>query len=118
MRNTNEKLDALLKKEWHKNFRIASLITALFIILAMAILAYSTGNTKQVNASVTGFHSQASESHESFYLVVQLESGGVKKIKAPRALGIKKGDTVILNKRETNLLGFSSYTFNMIRVQK
>ena len=118
MNDSKERLDTLLKREWHKKFRLYSVVIALSLIVISGIVAYSTGKIIDVTADVISLHSQASDSNEDYYLVVKLESGEVIKISAPRETGIRKGDSVNLKKRETNLFGFISYTLNIIGNQK
>lgn len=118
MSNRNKKLDELLKKEWHKKFRLFSIAFAIMLVIAFGFLSYLTGDTTNVNAVVTGFHSQASESNESYYIVAELKSGEIKIVKVAREAGLRKGDTVILNKRKTNFFGFLSYSFNMVNYQQ
>jgi len=115
MNEANKKLDDLLKKEGHKKFRMYSIVFALLVISAMGVVAYSTGETVSVNAKVTALHSQASEELGArFYIIVNLESGSVVKLEIPREASVKKGDTVILNERKTNLFGFINYSFQRV----
>ena len=118
MNDTNKKIDKLLKEDWHKNFRALSIVFAIFLLCFICYLAFSSGDTINVNANVTGFQSQSSESGESYFLITKLESGQVIIVKAPREAGIKKGDTVIINKRTTNFFGFTSYSFNMVATRE
>ncbi|MCP3851988.1 MAG: hypothetical protein GY694_17390 [Gammaproteobacteria bacterium] len=114
MNDTNKKIDKLLNEDWHKNFRTLSIVFAIFLFCFLCYLAFSSGDTINVKANVTGFQSQSSESGENYYLVTKLESGQVIIVKAPREVGIKKGDTVVINRRTTNFFGLTSYSFNMV----
>jgi len=115
MNDANKKLDYLLKKEGHKKFRLFSILFALLVITTMGVIAYSTGESISVKAEVTALYSQASEElGERFYIIVNLESGSIVKLEVPREIGVRKGDTVILNERKTNLFGLLNYSFQRV----
>ena len=115
MNDVNKKLDDLLRKEGHKKFRLYSILFALLVITTMGVIAYSTGESISIKAEVTALHSQASEElGERFYIIVNLESGRVVKLEVPREIGVKKGDTVLLNERKTNLFGLLNYSFQRV----
>ena len=116
MSNINKILDAELKKDWHKNFRINSIIVAITILLIMLFIAYVTGDSVEIEAEVVSFYSEATEHSESYYIISKLKPGNILKIKIPRELRIKKGDKVILKEHQTNLFGFKRYTFFKIKV--
>ena len=115
MNDANKKLDELLKKEWHKNFRIISIAIATILILLMGVIAYSTGDAVEIESEVITLHSQASEYGEYFYIIAKLDSGRIVKLEAPRETAVKKGDKVILKERKTNLFGFKRYSFYKVR---
>ncbi len=118
MSNINKILDAELKKDWHKNFRINSIIVAVTILFFMLLLAYFTGEFVEKEAEVVSFYSEATETSESYYIISKLKSGVILKIKVPRELHIKKGDKVILKEHQTNLFGFKRYSFFKFNAKK
>ena len=118
MSNINKILDAELKKDWHKIFRINSIIIATAILFLMLIIAYTTGETIETEAQVVSFYSQADETGERYYIIAKLKSGNILKLKIARELPVKKGDNVILKERKTNLFGFKSYSFFKFKVNK
>ena len=115
MNDANKKLDKLLRQEKHKRFRLYSIIFASFVLISMGVVAYSTGETIKIKAKVTSIHSLASEDiGEHFYITVNLDSGGIIRLEIPREISVRKGDTVILNKRKTNLFGLTSHSFRKV----
>ena len=108
------KIDAYVIKQKHKKFRLYSVVFFLLVISIMALVAYSTGVTSEVGGTVKGIHSTASESGESFNIVVELESSNIIYVKMPREAYVKKGDTVKLLQRETNLFGITNYIFSNV----
>ncbi len=116
MSDINKQLDAELKKDWHKVFRINSIIIAVVILLFMLLIAYTTGETIEKEAEVVSFHSQASDTGEVYFIIAKLKSGNILKIKVAREISFKKGDAVILKERNTNLFGFKSYSFFKFKV--
>ena len=118
MSDINKQLDAELKKDWHKVFRINSIIIAIVILLFMLLVAYTTGETIETEAEVVSFHSQASDTGEVYFIITKLKSGNILKLNVARELPIKKGDIVILKERKTNLFGFKSYSFYKFKVKQ
>ena len=115
MNDANKKLDKLLRQEKHKRFRLYSVMFAAFVLISMGVVAYSTGETINIKAKVSSIHSLASEElGEHFYIIVNLDSGGAIRLEIPREIPVKKGDTVILNKRKTNLFGLTSHSFQKV----
>ena len=117
MSNINKILDAELKKDWHKNFRINSIIVAATTLLFMLLFAYFPGDYVEKEAEVVSLYSEATEHSESYYIISKLKSGNILKIKMPRELRIKKGDKVILKEHQTNLFGFKRYSFLKFKVK-
>jgi len=116
MNETNNKIDAVLRKEWHRNFRIKSIFVAIIILVILAVIAYSTGEHSEIETEVISIHSQASEYSERFYIITKLESGVVINLEIPRETQVKKGSKVILRERQTNLFGFKSYSFYKVEI--
>jgi len=114
MSNTNKKLDNLLRRERHQTFRIYSVLFALFVVVSLCVAAYSTGETKIVRGEVTAFYSQASEQSEQFYITVKLDKDMIISLNIPREFSVRKGDTVSIYKRQTNLFNWVNYTFQTV----
>ncbi|MBV1910606.1 MAG: hypothetical protein KUG78_14990 [Kangiellaceae bacterium] len=115
MSSINKKLEKLLREDWHKNFRRYSIYFAIVVLLIMATVAYSTGETRIIEAPVIHFFSEASdETGERFYITVQLDSNKTKRLRMPRAIAVKIGDKVKVIERSTNFFDLKKYTFQMV----
>ena len=114
MGRTNDKLDRLIREEWHKDFRRYSIYFAISALLIMATVAYSTGANKVIELPVTHLYSEAAEDEERFYIFVQVDSMTTKRIRVPRATAVKIGDKVNVVERTTNLFGLKKYTFQKV----
>ena len=114
MADANSKIDEYVWKQRHKKFRVYSVLFSLLVLLIMALVAYSTGTTTEVAGTVKGMHSTASETGESFNIVVELESSTIIYIDMPREAYVKEGDKVKLLERKTNLFGFRNYIFKNV----
>ncbi|MCW8880477.1 MAG: hypothetical protein OQJ89_13900 [Kangiellaceae bacterium] len=114
MSRTNKQLEKLLREEWHKSFRRYSIYATIGVLLIIATVAYSTGETRIIEVPVTHIYSEATEDEELFYITVQLDPIKTKRIRVPRATAIKIGDEVRVLERTTNLFNLRKYTFQMV----
>lgn len=115
MSETNKRIEAELRKDWHKRFRIRSIAVAIISLIFMGVIAYSTGESVEVESEVISFYSTASESSESYYILCKLESGNVVHLEVPRETKVKKGSKVILIERQTNFFNFNDYLFSKVQ---
>ena len=76
MANSNKKLSALLKNEWHRNFRINSIVTALFIVIGAAYVVNYEEEVVVVAGKVAALQVQSSDSLREIYAVINVEHGG------------------------------------------
>ena len=115
MNDVNDRLDQLLNKERHKKIRLYSILFALFILICVGVVAYSTGDSFEVEANVISLHSEASEQFgEHFYIFVDMD-GNTMKLKIPRETKIRKGNKVLLLETYTNLFGLKNYSFIKVK---
>ena len=119
MNKHNKKIDEYINKERNKKFRVYSVLLFLFVLALIIINAYTSGSIIKVEGIVNNVHSQASEEiGQHFYIIVKLEDASIIKLSIPRSTIVKKGDKVLLNKRETNLFNFTNYSFNRVTNDK
>lgn len=116
MTEAKNKLDEILRREKTKRIQSYLALAACCIVLTLGWMAYSSGESTDVNAVVKGLHSQASESDERFYIFVAVESAGTITVEIPREVAVKPGDSVILSRRDTLLFGMKNY--KLVRVNE
>jgi hypothetical protein len=115
MNRINNRLEKLLREDWHRSFRRYSIYAAFGILLIMVTVAYSTGETKIIEVPVIHIFSEASEdTGERFYITVQLQPNITKRLRIPRATAVSIGDKVKVIERSTNFFELKQYTFQMV----
>lgn len=115
MSRINKRFEKLLRKDRFKSFSRYLIYTALVVLLIIATVAYSTGETTIIEARVIHIFSEASEEiGERFYITVQLNPIRTKRLRIPRSTAVKIGDRVKLIERSTNLFDLKKYTFQMV----
>ncbi len=117
MSEANQKLDQIVSNERKARVRLFSIIAVSLALAIAGYFAYSSGESTEVIGSVKSLHSQASESDERFYVVVEIENSQTLTLEAPRELAIRPGDKVVLLKRETKLFGMNNYRFSRVEKQ-
>ena len=83
----------------------------LFIVIGAAYVANYEEEVVVVAGKVTALQVQSSDASREIYAGINVEHGGLIKIKVPHGLRIKKGDAVSLDKRITVYFGMPDYSF-------
>ncbi|WP_196140724.1 hypothetical protein [Aliikangiella sp. G2MR2-5] len=109
-----DRLDELVRKEWHKNFRRYSIYVAISALLIMITVASSTGVSRVIQVPVKHLYSEATENEERFYILIDVNSLTTKRIRVPRATVVKIGDKVSVVEKTTNFFGMKKYTFQKV----